>query len=467
MYRKPEHWTDPANKLFPFQVGFTAPPRDFDAAPTDFLRMAPEGVGVHGRMLHVPGYAHELAQRAASFHLLEEFVECMANNGADVTGQVGTNWVHCNGTTPEEIREFCARLSETYETPFHMAGYCLVEGLRALDVEKIALNSVYYWPDWRDGVARFLRQAGFDLLYSGNFVDLGSLRDPGGGQRTTLDLPRTSGRTVHAAHGRARAGGGGDRRQRNAQLPARGRPAAARRIPGDRARDAGRHAHRLVRHRPLLAHLQDPEPRPDRRAWSAALLARAKVTATRRILALWAVPRSTSTAFEWMMRMRGDMTCFHEPFGEAWYQGEEPLWPRVRADSVRNPGLTLESVWLMLRKAIARGPVFSKDFPHYVAHMWTGERLAMFDHSFLIRDPAKTITSMYEHWPDFHPGEVGFVEQRELFDRVADRDGRAPPVLDSDDLLADPYPMVKAYCEAVGIAFVPTHCAGSPEPAMR
>ena len=173
MYRKPEHWTDPANKLFPFQVGFTAPPRDFDAAPTDFLRMAPEGVGVHGRMLHVPGYAHELAQRAASFHLLEEFVECMANNGADVTGQVGTNWVHCNGTTPEEIREFCARLSETYETPFHMAGYCLVEGLRALDVEKIALNSVYYWPDWRDGVAHFLRQAGFDLLYSGNFVDLG------------------------------------------------------------------------------------------------------------------------------------------------------------------------------------------------------------------------------------------------------------------------------------------------------
>jgi hypothetical protein len=24
---------------------------------------------------------------------------------------------------------------------------------------------------------------------------------------------------------------------------------------------------------------------------------------------LWATPRSTSTAFEWMMRMRGDMAC--------------------------------------------------------------------------------------------------------------------------------------------------------------
>jgi hypothetical protein len=177
-YRKPARWADPAKKLFPYQVGFTAPPHDFDAAPTDFLRIAPQSVGAHGRMLHAPAYAHELAQRVDNFHLLEEVVHCMANNGADVVGQVGTNWVgtnwvHCGGTTPDDIRAFCSRVSETYETPFHMAGMCLVEGLRELNVEKIALNSVYYWPDWRDGIARFLKQAGFDLLYYGNFVDLG------------------------------------------------------------------------------------------------------------------------------------------------------------------------------------------------------------------------------------------------------------------------------------------------------
>jgi maleate cis-trans isomerase len=170
---KPERWTNPDNKLFPYQVGFTSPPHDFDAAPTDFLRIAPETVGVHGRMLHVPEYEHELLQRTKNFHLLEEFVECMSNNGADVTGQVGTNWVHCNGTTPDEIAAFCDRLSDQYETPFHMAGMCLVEGLRELNAEKIAVNSVYYWPDWRDGIVRFLKEAGFDVLYYGNFVDQG------------------------------------------------------------------------------------------------------------------------------------------------------------------------------------------------------------------------------------------------------------------------------------------------------
>ena len=172
-YRKPERWADPTNKLFPHQVGFTAPPHDFDAAPTDFLRIAPEAVGVHGRMLHLPGYEHELKQRTDNFHLLEEFVECMANNGADVCGQVGTNWVHAGGKTPKDVEAFLDRVTDTYETPLHMAGYCLVEGLRELGAEKIALNSVYYWPDWRDGIARFLRQAGFDLVYFGNFVDLG------------------------------------------------------------------------------------------------------------------------------------------------------------------------------------------------------------------------------------------------------------------------------------------------------
>jgi len=170
---KPERWKDPKNKLFKYQAGFTSPPHDFDAAPSDFLRISAENVGVHGRMLHVPKYGHELKQRVDNFHLLEEFVHCMSNNGVDACGQVGTNWVHCQGTTPDEIRDICDRISDTYETPFHMAGYCLVEALREMNVEKIALNSVYYWPDWRDGIARFLQEAGFDLLYVGNFTDMG------------------------------------------------------------------------------------------------------------------------------------------------------------------------------------------------------------------------------------------------------------------------------------------------------
>ncbi len=170
---KPERWKQAENKLFTHQVGFTAPPHDFDAACTDFIRIAPQDHGAHGRMLHLDGYQHQLKQRTDNFHLLEEFVECMSNNGADVCGQVGSNWVHAGGKTPQDIRAFCDRMADTYETPLHMAGMCLVEACRAMDVEKVALNAVYYWPDWRDGLARFLRDAGLDLVWVGNFVDQG------------------------------------------------------------------------------------------------------------------------------------------------------------------------------------------------------------------------------------------------------------------------------------------------------
>ncbi|MBY8977120.1 sulfotransferase family protein [Rhodobacteraceae bacterium NNCM2] len=181
-----------------------------------------------------------------------------------------------------------------------------------------------------------------------------------------------------------------------------------------------------------------------------------------KIVALWAIPRSTSTAFEWMMRQRGDMTCFHEPFGEAWYQGEAPLWPRWKPGEKITPGLTLESVWDTIRRAAQERPVFIKDFPHYINHMWDEDFLSHFTHAFLIRDPALTITSIYDKWPDFDEGEVGFPEQRALFDLLSALNGAPPPVVDSDDLLEKPREMTEAFCEAVGIPFIPEALSWEP-----
>ena len=184
-----------------------------------------------------------------------------------------------------------------------------------------------------------------------------------------------------------------------------------------------------------------------------------------KILALWGVPRSTSTAFEWMMRQRGDLICLHEPFGEVWYQGEDPDWPRLADDSIRTVGLTYDSAWNDLRELADAGPVFIKDFPHYITRLWTPEWLSNFTHSFLIRHPAKTVTSMFKHWPNFDIRETAFAEQRELFDKLTNIHGAPPPVIDSDDVLADPHGMVEQWCTAVGIPFIAS--ALSWEPGAR
>ena len=171
-YHMPSEWK-PEHKLFPYQVGFTCPPHDWDAAPSDFASISPSTVGVHGWMMHVPDYSHQLTQRNKKFDILDEFVYCMANNGADVCGQVGSNWVHASGLGVDGIRDFCKSLEDKYGVPFHMAGYAMVEALRDMNVEKVALNGAYHWPDWWQGTAGFLKEAGFDVVWAGNFADQG------------------------------------------------------------------------------------------------------------------------------------------------------------------------------------------------------------------------------------------------------------------------------------------------------
>lgn len=98
--------------------------------------------------------------------------------------------------------------------------------------------------------------------------------------------------------------------------------------------------------------------------------------------------------------------------------------------------------------------------PQFAEHLWTDELLALFRHSFLIRNPHKVLASMERSYTKQGSGErftreeLGFDAQRQLFDMLCERNGTPPPVLDSDDLLADPVAIVSTYCAAVGIPFI-------------
>ena len=161
-----------------------------------------------------------------------------------------------------------------------------------------------------------------------------------------------------------------------------------------------------------------------------------------------------------MMRQRGDLTCFHEPFGIAWYKGPEARAPRPAPPETCQPGATFEKIWHDILEAAETQPVFVKDMPHHTTHLWTKEFLDRVLHSFLIRDPAKVLSSLHNSYKKagfnsgFEPEEISFGPQQQLFDLLVDHCGTHPIVIDSDDLLEDPATMVRMYCEAIGIAFI-------------
>lgn len=174
---------------------------------------------------------------------------------------------------------------------------------------------------------------------------------------------------------------------------------------------------------------------------------------TTQFLALWATPRSTSTAFEWMVRQRGDFECFHEPWNELYYYGEDRRSDRD-VDVEARDGHNYATVWAELEKTAKATNVFVKDFVYSVEHDLDDEKLAAITHTFLIRDPERVVQGLAKHWPDCTFDEVGFESLHRLFTRVADRDGVAPPVMFSGDLLDDPVGTARGYCAAVSIPFI-------------
>lgn len=186
------------------------------------------------------------------------------------------------------------------------------------------------------------------------------------------------------------------------------------------------------------------------------------------VIALWAHPRSVSTAFLRMMTERGDVTVVHEPLVLLTDHGEVAL-PVVGGGTatVRSyPELLAH-----LAELGERGPVFVKDtleyhYDHLFAHP---ESIAAFRHTFIVRDPAPTIASHHAVKPEFACHEVGYEHQWALFELAWKTTGVRPVVVAVERLLADPAGTVAAYCAAVGLPFVPAALTWAPGelPAWR
>lgn len=155
-----------------------------------------------------------------------------------------------------------------------------------------------------------------------------------------------------------------------------------------------------------------------------------------------------------MMRQRSDFECFLEPFETCAYYGEDRIFQRF-ADTAAQPGCNYTNMFRALVEASERMQLFIKDHAYYVDHIADASFLDAFHHTFLIRDPAEALPSYFHKWPDLAFAETGYAAQRSLYDKVVQHSSPEPPVIDAGDLVSDPVATVRAYCDAVGIDFMP------------
>ena len=177
-------------------------------------------------------------------------------------------------------------------------------------------------------------------------------------------------------------------------------------------------------------------------------------------IALWAVPRSISTAFERVFVERGDFKVFHEPFSVSYYFSTERRSARY-ADREPKEEYGYEEVLSKLLAPYDK-PVFFKDMAYYVAGLMTPEFAARFRNTFLIREPRRVISSFHKIWPDFTLEEAGYEELHRLFGYAEEAGEEQPIVVDAADLSEDPEGVIAAYCEALGIPFIPEALSWEP-----
>jgi Sulfotransferase domain len=171
-------------------------------------------------------------------------------------------------------------------------------------------------------------------------------------------------------------------------------------------------------------------------------------------IAMWSGPRNLSTAMMYAFAARGDCAVWDEPFYAAYLDAtgiNHPMRDEIIATHEPDPDRVA---------SICKGPVPQGQKYFYQKHM-TMHMIDGFDRRwmrscrnvFLIRHPARVVASYAKKREGANLADIGFLQQEQLFDEVADWSGAAPVVIDSDDIRADPEAKLIALCMALDVPF--------------
>ena len=171
-------------------------------------------------------------------------------------------------------------------------------------------------------------------------------------------------------------------------------------------------------------------------------------------IAMWSGPRNISTAMMRSFGARTDTAVVDEPFYAAYLARTGIVHPMNAAVLASQPNDWRDVVESLLGPAPDDKPIFyQKHMTHHMIPEFGRDWMVKVRNAFLIRDPAAVLASYVQKREEVTLADIGIVRQRELFDQEADRTGKAPPVVEGIDILANPAGMLSRLCAALGIRY--------------
>jgi Sulfotransferase domain len=169
-------------------------------------------------------------------------------------------------------------------------------------------------------------------------------------------------------------------------------------------------------------------------------------------IAMWSGPRNISTAMMYSFANRADCAAWDEPFYGA-YLKETGLAHPMREEILN----ACETEWSEVERRCARASekpiLYQKHMTHHMIAKFDRKFILTLTNAFLIRSPEKVLASYAKKHDEVSLHAIGFVEQAEIFDQVAQMLGHAPPVVDADLHLANSRESLVKLCAALGIPF--------------
>jgi len=182
-------------------------------------------------------------------------------------------------------------------------------------------------------------------------------------------------------------------------------------------------------------------------------------------IAMWSGPRNLSTALMYAFAARPDCAVSDEPFYAAYLAAtgidhpmraeviaSQPTDPATVAAHCTGPNPDGKPLWYQKHMTMHMVPAFDRGFLKDLTNV------------FLLRHPARVIASYAKKREAPTLQDIGFLQQAELFDQVANLIGTAPPVITAEAIRRNPRAALTKLCAALGVPFTDAMLQWPPGP---